>query len=431
MGGRNKSRSNQNTQQRGGDNQNHYRNNRLLEESNTHSDSTSAHPYIDLNKVLQESRGGFLQCSLKEWVCCASGLFMFVLLSIFLGFAAGVTISIHYYEDPNPNAAHRMGAQETSTMYGGSASFRKVTTLDPTIASSNVVQSRNRDGVDLGKVITTSASGQLNVLMVVEEATPLHVGGVASTKVKSSSSNTQSILYGQHDGEAQKIQMTMEQANLLAPEYSKWKENQPNIQIRQPKVLPRLCSDGYTIGFDDWHTLKAAVQEANSISAERFMKWSAYFATAGRSFVAFDDDDHYYEQDVIFSICPGATLRARKGFIYINAENVIIECDGCTINVGGTHLNFGPHAKNVLVRGVTFRGAQSSSLTLFQDGAEASFEECFWLSNSGVNGKFGGVLDINSTSTVNFYRCEVSQGNKMSTLGSFNTGSRSSLSIRS
>jgi hypothetical protein len=159
------------------------------------------------------------------------------------------------------------------------------------------------------------------------------------------------------------------------------------------------------------------------------MKWSAYFAQVGKSFAAFEDDLLYYEQDVIFTICPGASLRARRGHtIFINAENVVIECDDCTVDVGGTHLAFGPHAKNVLVRGITFKSAHTSSLTFFHDGAEASFEDCFWIGNSGVSGKFGAVADVNSTSTVNFYRCEIGQGPKG--FSGHAPGSASSLSIR-
>jgi hypothetical protein len=249
--------------------------------------------------------------------------------------------------------------------------------------------------------------------MVVEEALPLHVGVSSTGKSKayhSSSSQTSSKQRDtsrDSDGSSTPIPLTMEQANLLSPGYSKWKESQPNIEIRQPRILPKQCSDGYTMGFDDWGTFKAAVQEANSISAERFMKWSSYFASVGKSAAVFEDDDLYYEQDVVFTICPGLTLRARKGPIYINAENVVIRCHKCTIHVGGTHLNFGPHAKNVLVRGITFKGASTSSVTLFQDGADASFEDCIWESNKGVNASVGGVADVNSTSNVSFYRCEI------------------------
>ena len=415
---------------------------RHSDSSQLHDASSSAQQYLDFNKVLQEVDGGF-QITWKEIVLALMGLAMLAVLSIVLGVAAGMTLTIHYFDDQSPVAVRRMDPRETITMYSGSAAYRKVTTLDPTIASSNVLQSKERDGLDLGKVITTSASGQLNVLMVVEETTPLHVDGGASGKSSSSSSSSSSKTSSSSSstassldktttssGSSKHIPMTMEQANLLVPGYSKWKENQPDIAIREPTVRPKLCSDGQTLGFGDWHTLKAAVQEANSISAERFMKWSAYFASSGKSLAAFDDDDLYYEEDIVFTICPGAMLRARRGPIYINAENVVIECDQCTVDVGGTHLNFGPHARNVLVRGVTFKGAYSSSLTLFHDGADASFEDCIWLGNTGIDGKFGGVADVNSTSRVNFYRCEISQGAKVSALGYVNPTVTSSLSIR-
>lgn len=381
-----------------------------------------------MNKVLQEVDDRY-QVTWREVVYCVLGVFLLIVLSVFLGIAAGMTISIHYYDELSPVAVRRMDPRETTTMYSGSAAYRKVTTLDPNIASSNVLQRNDRDGLDLGKVITASASGQLNLLMVVEEVTPLHVD--QGTSMKSKTDNSENFPSSLSTSDSKHIPMTMEQANLLVPGYNKWKQNQPDITIREPMIRPKQCSDGLTLGFDDWHTLKAAVQEANSISAERFMKWSAYFAKVGKTFTAFDDDRLYYEQDVIFTVCPGAILRARRGPIYINAENVVIQCDQCTIDVGGTHLNFGPHAKNVLIRGVTFKNAYSSSLTLFHDGAEASFEDCFWVGNSGLNGKFGGVADVNSTSILNFYRCEVSQGNKVSALGNVHPGATSSLSIRS
>ena len=61
------------------------------------------------------------------------------------------------------------------------------------------------------------------------------------------------------------------------------------------------------------------------------MKWSAYFAHVESSFTGFEDDSLYYEEDIIFTICPDSTLRARRGTVFINAENIIMECKGCTI----------------------------------------------------------------------------------------------------
>ena len=268
-----------------------------------------------------------------------------------------------------------------------------------------------------GKVITTTASGQLNVLMIVEEAEP--IDGIPPTSNSPQTGQGNSAF---HDASSNSSPCTIEEALLLVPDYDYWKASQPAINLRESTVHPTLCSDGVTLGFSNWATLKAAVQEANSISAERFMKWSSYFAYVRDSNSrVFEDETLYYERDVLFTICPGAILKARRGPIYINAENVVIECEGCTIDVKTTHLAFGPHAKNILVRGITFKGAHTSSLTFFHDGAEASFEDCFWIGNSGISGKFGAVADVNSTSTVNFYRCEIGQGR---------SGSASSLSIR-
>jgi hypothetical protein len=228
-------------------------------------------------------------------------------------------------------------------------------------------------------------------------------------------------------------------------------------------IQPTLCSDGITMGFQDWNTLKAAIREANSLSAEKFLRWNEYFAEGQED--AFDDKSLYYEEDVFFTICPGTTLKARKGPIYINAENIVLECDGCTVDVDGTHLAFGPHARNVLVRGATFKGAQTSSLTFYHDGSEATFEDCYWFGNSG-NGKSGAVADVNSTryvcdysstlecmnvnssltfrafnrvplrenSSLVFYRCEIDDKNNVARYSrgarGIQNGLASSLSIR-
>jgi hypothetical protein len=138
------------------------------------------------------------------------------------------------------------------------------------------------------------------------------------------------------------------------------------------------------------------------------------------------------------------------GPIFVNAEDVTIECDMCAIDMLGTHLSFGPHAKNVLVRGITFRGATTSSLTFHHHGADVRLEDCYWLYNSGgtvrngphgdgdggsggggggdgggnsggmVTTTAGAVADLNSTSSVSFHRCvidDVKQNPKRTTTG--------------
>lgn len=427
-------------------NQQHNNNNNLSRQydssdiSHAKSSSFEDLQHLDFNKVLQEADGSF-QITWKEMLMALTGIALLAILSIFVGVAAGMTISIHYYESQRPVEVRRMNSLETSTMYSGSAAHFKVTTLDPTIASMNVMQHNDRDaGMDLGKVITTTPSGQLKMLMVVDEAIPLPQDSEYSTTTSQSppSSVTETPLRTQLSSNSHftapfkpdTIPVTPEQANLLVPGYSRWKDIQPHIALREPSILPTVCSDGQTVGFDDWKRLKAAVQEANSISAERFMKWSEYFATVGKYLSTFEDDNLYYEEDVVFTICPRAKLRARRGPIYINAENVIIECDGCIIDVGGTHLNFGPHAKNILIRGLTFRNAQTTSVTFYHDGADASFEDCSWFGNAGSNAKMGGVADVNSTSTVNFYRCDINQAPKAPVLSNLYVGASPSLTIR-
>jgi hypothetical protein len=272
--------------------------------SKTDNLDEAAKANFDFNKVLQEVEGGF-QVTWKEILLVLVGIVLLAIVSICVGIAAGMTISIHYYESQSP-AVRRMDARDTSTLYSaGRSAYQKVTTLDPNIASSNVMQ-KERDGLDLGKVITTTASGQLDVLMVVEETAPLHSDGSTSTSGENHSdaysgetNSDRANHYHESSAKRSPMTMTTEEANLLVPGYGKWKANQPNIELRESTIHPTLCSDGHTHGFDNWPKLKAAVQEANSISAERFMKWSAYFANVGKSFAAFDDELLYYERDVV------------------------------------------------------------------------------------------------------------------------------------
>mmetsp|Transcript_27919 Transcript_27919/g.31364 ORF Transcript_27919/g.31364 Transcript_27919/m.31364 type:complete len:426 (-) Transcript_27919:257-1534(-) len=389
-----------------------------------HQDLAKAN--LDFNAALQEVDGdGGGEITLVLLIVVIS-----VILALVIGVAAGMTISIHYFENQNPTVmlgGMKANPRDSPLLYSGqSGVYQKVTTLDPVIASSNIVQ---RNGLDLGKVITATATGQLNVLMVVDEITPLHSNSENTQHHidtdKAANDYKSNVDYA--DG-SKESKMTREQAETIAPGYSQWESSQPNIELRQPTALPLLCSDGVTLGFDSWAKLRTAVQEANSISAERYMKWNEYFAT--NSFTAFQDDRLYYEEDVIFSICPGTVLRARKGPIFINAENVVLECEGkCVVDVGGTHLAFGANAKNILIRGIAFRRASASSLTFFHDGADVSFEDCSWINEYGINNYIGSIANVNSTSIINFYRCEIGLGGKMITMGT-SSATTNSLSIR-
>ena len=383
---------------------------------------------FDFNAALQEVDGD----GGREITIVLITVIISVAIAMVIGVAAGMTISIHYFENQNPTlvwGGMRVNPRDRPLLYLGTSDvYRRVTNLDPVIASSNIV---HRDGnLDLGKVVTASATGQLNVLMVVDEIAPLHSRTKPEDLGDDNGDNRMANFWGGQGLRkyGRKDSLTMEQAEIIVPGYGRWDSSQPNIELRQPTILPSLCSDGVTLGFDNWSKLRAAMHEANSISAERFMKWNEYFAT--NSFTAFQDDRLYYEDDMVFSICPGTTLRARKGPIFINAENVVLECEeNCMVDVGGTHLAFGANAKNILIRGITFRRASTSSLTFFHDGADVSFEDCSWINESGISNYYGSIANVNSTSIINFYRCEIGLGKKHIAMGT-TSASTNSLSIR-
>eukprot|EP00980_Cylindrotheca_fusiformis_P027585 scaffold21455_cov116-Cylindrotheca_fusiformis.AAC.2 len=395
---------------------------------------------VQHNDVLLAEIEEGLNISWKDIGTCGMNLLFLTMIGIIVGIVAGMTISIHYFEKSVVTGDSVAASSSPSSTQGKrgllNSHVERVTMFDPEILGSNSLTQRkehsNQHQLDLGTVLTATESGQLDVLYVVDEAAPLSGESPQPSSLDSQEDSSNDTSDNSSTSTTTSRQMSLEEANMLVPNYTDWLDSQPNIYIREPTIHPIACKDG-SFGFDEWNMLKAAVQEANSISAERFMKWSSYFASLGNQFVAFHNDHLYYEEDVIFHICPGAKLQARRGPIFLNAENVVIECNtyDCTINVGGTHLAFGPHAKNVLVKGVTFRGARSSSLTFFHDGAEATFEDCRWIGNSGANSKFGSVADINSTSLVNFHRCEISDTKSGGWFGGAEPpGKASSLSIR-
>ena len=271
----------------------------------------------------------------------------------------------------------------------------------------------------------------------------------------------------------------------------------------QLAIPPTLCSDGITIGYDDWYVLRDAISMSNAIAAMNFLRWNEYLATSYHSNSGTtikqdrkDVEPPQYIPPEPFVICPGVTLTRKSKYgwrrfispyywmshlasvatasttsataaikktqqpivhppihhhstnksnknklssIFINAEDITIECDMCVIDLPGTHFSFGPHAKNVHIKGVTFRGATTSSLTFHHHGSEVRFEDCYWLYNSGIQIRSvggdgvgspavtmnnptmtGAVADLNSTSTVAFYRCvldETKQSPKRATTG--------------
>jgi len=201
------------------------------------------------------------------------------------------------------------------------------------------------------------------------------------------------------------------------------------------KFHPTLCKDGHTFGYSDWITLRNAVHELSNAYTYSVFRWGHYNAAMTEyEIIKFMHETNVEKnpdrrQDLTiepppqlpqhltdlldmppdpFTICPHVTLRSQRHLpIHIDAEDVVIECDSCIIDVSGTHFSFGTKAKNVVVRGLTMMGATASSLIFHRDGAEANFEDCYWVNNQGA-GVHGAVADMNSTSSVNFFRCEIS-----------------------
>lgn len=313
------------------------------------------------------------------WTACFIGVV--AVLSAFVGASAGISISIHFMETAQTPSFSRIAARERSM-----GPYLRVTMVDPKMSFSNIASRKNphsADGIGLERVVTKSPTGWHSVLMVVDE---------------------QSLNDTEINGRWNK-----KAAMKLSPYELDWK----------PQVRPKMCSDGRTAGFDSWSTLRDAVQEANTYSARRFLHWTEYFAWMDDDFDGvFEDDSLYFEPEIRLAICPKAKLTPPKKHyyygprnepIYVNAENIVLECDDCTMDAaGGTgHFLFGPQAKNALIRGVTFRRAKGSSISFYGDGAEVSFEDCLWVGQKGAASDRASISDVNSVVTLNFLRCEM------------------------
>jgi hypothetical protein len=301
----------------------------------------------ELQEIWDEFQGPATPRLFSTWKEIASvGLFLLSLgmLSVIVGLAAGMTISIHYFEDP----LHRFDNQGMVIN-----SQHKVTTYDNDILTRNVMP--NSSSIDLGRVESTTIRGERMVVSIVRDD------------------------------------------DLLGPVVeSVAGETFRDIFFAKSPTKPTLCPDGKTMGFSSWEVLMTAIHETNALSSEKSHRWREYFSSIkSHEFGAFQDDALYYEDESVFTICPGATLKGRRP-IFINAENSVIECDACTIDVAGTHFGFGPHARNVLVRGVTFKGTYPSSVAFNHDGAEVTFEDCLWITSSRKL-KSGTVADLNSS----------------------------------
>ncbi|CAJ1932491.1 unnamed protein product [Cylindrotheca closterium] len=398
------------------------------------SSAASRDPYERNDVILAEIARG-LNVSWRDIGVGCLALLGLITFGAFLGVFASMTLSVHYYEK-SAFGSH-IGVSAAKRNFGLTPTYSGITSFDDATLLANKLMNgaSNPNYQNVGRVLPAKTVGTVDALMLVEESTPLGIkmtfsdrtsGAAACSRDDSSDSCPEN--QEQEDGSSPKLSTA--QAKRFVAQYEEWLRVQPKVQPPDPMIQPTKCQDGSS-GFDDWRTLKQAMHEANSIGEERLALWSSYFATDGRHLSVYENDLLYYEEDVIFRICPGETLTARRGPVTVNAPNLVLECQDCTVDVGGTHLAFGPRARNVLVRGITFTGATSSSLTFFHHGSDAIFEDCTWIGNTGRSQKFGAVADLNSTSAVNFYRCSIGHGNKKNWFGSpTSNGGSSSLSIR-
>lgn len=193
------------------------------------------------------------------------------------------------------------------------------------------------------------------------------------------------------------------------------------------KYVPALCPDGKTYGFSDLSTLRSAIRELSDSYSSAVKIYRDFHGmiqehmelTMKSSNILVEEPPQsipQYVKDFLnivpdpFIICPNAKLqssiRDQDESIYINAEDITIECDSCIINAKGTHFEFGPLARNVLVKGLALVGATDTSIILRHDGASGVFEDCFFHENLSVHPR-GNVVDMNSTSSLEFHRCYI------------------------
>ena len=367
--------------------------------------SSSSIWMADVFEEQQQLEATTFRITCKDLMTIGLMLFAFFGVSMIVGIAAGLSVSVHIYDTVDYSSATRIVPQQHVTISEASISMFNSHTL-------------MGDGAGYGS----------SRVQVLHKSPP----AVAILNLDGSVDINPPAPYGEWTDQ---VEVMVE--NPSAPAANPpTKQSSPHSMPLPPRMgslddwvmsKPKLCSDGKTMGYDSWNSLNAAVEGVNRYSAERFELWHDYFVEVIRAQEAsgtrctvvnkdcrapqtFEEDWMYYEEEIAMTICPGAVLRkSSRGPIFVNTESLIFECDDCTIQAHGTHMAFGPEAKNVLVRGITFMHATSSSLVFYYDGAEASFENCHFVDNRARLNSLGALADVNSTATVNFYRCSVTK----------------------
>lgn len=184
----------------------------------------------------------------------------------------------------------------------------------------------------------------------------------------------------------------------------------PNISFDDfTEIRPHVCSDGTSYGYDTYEELEEIMNEINSYSHDRYIAFDQFYEITAETFDGtFDDPNLYFDEEIFVPLCPSSVLRRRrKGpALYVNAENVLVECENCIMEVkSGSHMIFGPFAQDVMIRGIHFKGATDTSVRFPYDGAEVYFEDCYFSENGSRGKHIGTVADVNSTSSVDFLRC--------------------------
>jgi hypothetical protein len=318
-----------------------------------------------------------------------------IVLSGFLGVVTLTSLTIHYNLQEEKIASMVLRSQSGALPPPALVLMSSMSQGKPigSTLSDTQIASVDDSGMERYFIETSPETGKQTVFMVVEES--LHLNATSEDHRK-----------------------------VWDERRERFAKNPPPMDFYQwTRVHPRVCSDGSTIGYKTWNDLKAVIQEANAFSAERFVRNSAHFAKVDVDVVT-ENAFVLYEDQILITICPNAVLKASYGPIFVNTENIRIECNGCSIETGGSHLSFGPYARDVLIRGIYFKNAVTSSLVFYYDGAEVYFEDCRWLDNEAVHSKVGSVADVNSSSIAHFYRCAV--GKRTDTAAEF----VSALSIR-
>jgi hypothetical protein len=405
----------------------------------------------DFAKAMQEIEGtnsnsqSSLRFSWKEMFALCLVLIAFASISIFVGIAAGISISVHYYETPESVDHLRLLNYHASSSGSGASAImdngvspHRVTILDPAIANSNRLHpfmSSNGgvagDGVIVGDALrrvlhASSATGIKTLLPIVEES-PMDVNMPGSTTATAATDTATADRTG--------FEASSSSSSTLPPPP---RPRYPVMILEEwLRETPKLCSDRKTVGYDSWMSLRLAIRDINLYSATRYDRWNSYFATVEEMVAApelypeatmlnpssFADDRMYYEERIVVTICPGAILKpVRRYPLFINTESVTLECgdgsgnsgantaaDNCQVVGGTTHLSFGPAAQNIVVRGISFRLAGSSSLLFHHDGAEVAFEDCTWIVRDKKKSSLGAIAEVNSTSSISFSRCVASE----------------------